>query len=789
MSWPLWLAGMLAPVLLLFLLTGSNPMLRLFAILLQVFVFIIRLIKALLLHFSGQGFDANVLLHLQWQSIRVGWAEYGLEVSLALSLLLCSVYLAWKLTCREKALKFRFIAMPIVLALWAIGHQQTAEGELLQVLQQYLAVDTTPILVDTTQLEQARQALIPLRGDRPLPPAKANLESQLPAQAINLITLYLESFNDWLLDLPDAPALAPNLSRLRAKNGHILANHSAAYVTIEGIANSQCGTLFDMRHANNSLTTERGRLPQLPCLGDVLHQSGYHQVFLGGAQLSFAGKGAFLQAHGFDEQYGWDYWATHLPEREKTVWGLSDPDLFHQALQTIDRLKQQDKPWNLTLLTLGTHLPGFVYEGCPVYQPAPDEVFLNAVHCTDYLVGQFVQALEQRGVLNHTLLVIQGDHGVFPNPEMKRLFGPEKVQDRRLLTLFIGAGSDRVQPDAYMASTDLAPTVLDLLQLQHNATFILGKSVLKPEATHYRLTRYGDYKGDKFIPWKPTERQCELSQTLSLHPPLESCERQQALNLIYQVNSQYAKQIQQPTRFIHARIQNQRYWYLKINQQYLSGLAMHAGRAVSSLRSGYRLLWLDEQFQPDIYLFFPPDDPAGLKQALHDMKTTMRSPYFLLSVTGTKWPEGLHLPKAHAILLGRLHKDHIEIIQQDDQGELVFYPHGPAQASTTINLAENTVFCPIIRWGPQQTTVDQPFNQQKDGRSAWWLKTDCAPKNARWLLDGQPLDTVVRLPVITAALHADALLETPGQHKLELLDPETGLIQLIGLFQVEAATN
>ena len=101
-------------------------------------------------------------------------------------------------------------------------------------------------------------------------------------------------------------------------------------------------------------------------------------------------------------------------------------------------------------------------------------------------------------------------------------------------------------------------------------------------------------------------------------------------------------------------------------------------------------------------------------------------------------------------------------------------------------LTSQPTFCPITRWGPKSTMVGQAFNPQKDGRSAWWLKTDCAPKNARWLLDGQPLDTVVRLPVITAALHADALLKKPGRHRLELLDPETGQIVPIGQFQVKA---
>ncbi len=94
-------------------------------------------------------------------------------------------------------------------------------------------------------------------------------------------------------------------------------------------------------------------------------------------------------------------------------------------------------------------------------------------------------------------------------------------------------------------------------------------------------------------------------------------------------------------------------------------------------------------------------------------------------------------------------------------------------------------FCPITAWGPRKTQVGQPFNLQPDGRSAWWLKTECAPDETRWLVDGRPIDTVMRLPVITAATEANELIDQPGQHRLELLDPVTGARIHVGDFTVE----
>ena len=80
-----------------------------------------------------------------------------------------------------------------------------------------------------------------------------------------------------------------------------------------------------------------------------------------------------------------------------------------EALARIQELHARDTPFNVTLLTLGTHIPGFQYEGCPVYPGRPNEPFLNGIHCTDYLAGQFVDQLEAKGLLGDTVLYIQGD--------------------------------------------------------------------------------------------------------------------------------------------------------------------------------------------------------------------------------------------------------------------------------------------------------------------------------------------------------------------------------------------
>src|SRR5690606_36832753 len=105
-----------------------------------------------------------------------------------------------------------------------------------------------------------------------------------------------------------------------------------------------------------------------------------------------------------------------------------------------------------------------------------EERFLNTASCTDQLLGIWLERLQLDGVLDDTVVVITADHHVFPNPEMKRLFGEKAVLDRRLPLVVLGTDVHALTEVG--SSYDLAPTLLDLLDIEHNARFALGRSLL-----------------------------------------------------------------------------------------------------------------------------------------------------------------------------------------------------------------------------------------------------------------------------------------------------------------------
>src|SRR6185437_12261896 len=112
---------------------------------------------------------------------------------------------------------------------------------------------------------------------------------------------------------------------------------------------------------------------------------------MGGAPIQFSNKGLFFKLHGYDQALGLQQMEARaggkLPE---AGWGLYDSVLFKLALGRYRELEAGRKPFNLSLLTLDTHPPdGRPSPGCPRYA-ANDNRMLQAVHCTDYLLGHFI---------------------------------------------------------------------------------------------------------------------------------------------------------------------------------------------------------------------------------------------------------------------------------------------------------------------------------------------------------------------------------------------------------------
>ncbi|HJU08963.1 MAG TPA: sulfatase-like hydrolase/transferase, partial [Rhodanobacteraceae bacterium] len=144
-------------------------------------------------------------------------------------------------------------------------------------------------------------------------------------------------------------------------------------------------------------------------------------------------------------------------------------DLFRIAERRFDKLAASGKPFNLDLLTIDNHPPhGRPSPGCPKYVANSNDV-LQAVHCTDSLVGEFLDAISGNPAWKNTVVVVMSDHESLRNDAWPLY--PSSYKRRPLLFVLNAGQGERPMRFYHM---DIAPTVLHLMGVATNAEFLAG---------------------------------------------------------------------------------------------------------------------------------------------------------------------------------------------------------------------------------------------------------------------------------------------------------------------------
>lgn len=308
----------------------------------------------------------------------------------------------------------------------------------------------------------------------------------------NVVFIYLESIEQRYFDESVFPDLLPEMKALKDQSLVFtdVAQGIGAEYTMGGIVASECGYPLATQHniTSGSFGMYDDFLPLATCLGDILNNDGYFESFMGGADARFAGKQKFLNAHGFSEVI--DKTAI-LDQSEAAVpvnsWGVYDDTLFKHAFTKYLSLNSQPNPFLLTLLTLDTHHPsGHTSPSCGIYG-AGDNSILNAAHCTDSLVGLFIQKIRSSAYSDQTIIVVFSDHLAQRNTSSSLLRTSTILPN---LTFFVnfpnGQSGVNTNPGTHY---DVAPTILDLMGYDLKGQMGFGTSLIKGPG--YLIEKFG----------------------------------------------------------------------------------------------------------------------------------------------------------------------------------------------------------------------------------------------------------------------------------------------------------
>jgi phosphoglycerol transferase len=311
----------------------------------------------------------------------------------------------------------------------------------------------------------------------------------------NLVYIYLESLERTFLDEQIFPKLTPNLKRLEEEGISFKNIHQVKSTgwTIGGMVASQCGLpLVAPLGGGNSMSGVDKFYANAMCLGDILHEQGYFLTMMQGSSIEFSGIKNFYKTHSFDEIYGKKRILKNLYNKKYlNYWGLYDDTLFDIAFEKFKELANKRNNFALFLATLDTHPPkGYESKSCKNYKYLDgNEAMLNAVHCTDMLVNNFIRKIKNSKEGNNTLIVLTSDHLMMNNDVIDLL----KKGNRRDLFIILPPNFNNKQIiDKNASILDIGSTVLFKLGF-NNCDIGLGRNLFKSNSLLATIPKFNKY--------------------------------------------------------------------------------------------------------------------------------------------------------------------------------------------------------------------------------------------------------------------------------------------------------
>lgn len=215
----------------------------------------------------------------------------------------------------------------------------------------------------------------------------------------NIIAISLESYERGYLS-EEMSHLTPELRFLKNQwNYYEMEQNNGAKWTSGSLYASLCGLPAYFGVEGNSIF-QNSFHTQISGVSHVLKKAGYQVKYIT-CNAAYAGTQEMLYTFQFDE----------VIDRDLIGRPCHDRDIFEQAKKEIEASLHQKQPFAIYISTLDTHFPDGIYdERMEEYvspQPTNIEFMVSAV---DYLLGDFIDFLKEKNILDNTVVYIYPDH-------------------------------------------------------------------------------------------------------------------------------------------------------------------------------------------------------------------------------------------------------------------------------------------------------------------------------------------------------------------------------------------
>lgn len=307
----------------------------------------------------------------------------------------------------------------------------------------------------------------------------------------NVLIIFVESLSQYHLDAN----VAPRIRELSEKNIRATQFIAPQLQTHRGLYSAFCADYPNFSaFSSKSMIVAKDEAPDKAskgaCLPRILSGDGYDTWLLKSASLDFTDARAFAEKAGFTHSAS--ALEENFPAKSKNAWGIDDDSFYRFAETKIDELVKKGEPWFLATVSSGTHAPYNVPADYSAEGLGSSE---RAFSFADFAVGEFVDRLKRKGVLDNTLLIITADESRTFTAQGSPLYR-DLILNWIPFIVIPPKQSLNLQIDSPYTLVDVPATILDYLNIDQR---INGRSVFRRYESFRPLTFGNVYKHHVFV--------------------------------------------------------------------------------------------------------------------------------------------------------------------------------------------------------------------------------------------------------------------------------------------------
>lgn len=264
----------------------------------------------------------------------------------------------------------------------------------------------------------------------------------------NIISIHLESMQNFLIGLEfNGEEVTPNLNKLVKKSLYF--SNFYSQVSVGTSSDSEFTLNTSLMPTNNGTAFVSYFDREYVSIPKLLKEKGYYTFSMHANNASFWNRDVMHERLGYDRFYSKkDY------EIDEVIGlGLADKSFFKQSIEYIKEINEKDQPYYGTLLMLTNHTPFSDTDKYGEFAVDLKETIINedgekevvsypymegtklgnyfkSAHYADQALGEFLEALEENGLMENTVIMLYGDHDArLPKSDYARLYNYDKEAD------------------------------------------------------------------------------------------------------------------------------------------------------------------------------------------------------------------------------------------------------------------------------------------------------------------------------------------------------------------------